>query len=359
MSTVSKYNLLAARPWVYHSLFWLCYYVYGSLISLTIHQQYDGRFYAELLTLMPPDMLLVYINLYWLRPAFLKKRKYLLYTLAALVTMSATSATNIYLHHLYALAGSSYFAPSGMFSIPTFASQLLNSLYLLAMTSGLKFFKDWLAQQQLLKERERQQIALELNFLKAQIHPHFFFNTLNNLYSLTLQKSDLAPEAVLKLSSLMSYMLYESGAATVALEKEIATLEDYIGLEQLRFGNRLALSFCKEGLTKGPVRIPPLLLLTFVENSFKHGIGQTIGEGRIDILLKREEQELTFSIGNSVGEPAQTLAWPGDSPPSPSLNGFGLRNVIRRLDLLYGANYRLDRGQTDGNYHVTLKIPFS
>jgi sensor histidine kinase YesM len=379
LSTVSKYNLLATRPWVYHSLFWLCYYLYGALISLTINQQYDGRFYAELLTLLPPDMLLVYVNLYWLRPAFLNKRKYLPYVLTVLITMSATSAINIYLHHLYSLAGSAYFGSSAMFSIPTFATQLLNSLYLLGMTSGLKFFKDWLVQQQKLKEKERQQIALELDFLKAQIHPHFFFNTLNNLYSLTLQKSDLAPEAVLKLSSLMSYMLYESGAATVALDKEIANLEDYIGLEQLRFGSRLALSFCKVGLAKESVRIPPLLLLTFVENSFKHGIGQTIGEGRIDISLKRQEQDLVFAIVNSVGESIRMSA--GSESPSGAHsnglgnthpfvpnsahtngsppNGLGLRNVIRRLDLLYGDRYRLDRGLVGSDYHVTLKIPLS
>ncbi|HEV2355213.1 MAG TPA: histidine kinase, partial [Puia sp.] len=279
-------------------------------------------------------------------------------------------------------------------------TQLLNSAYLLFVTGSLKFFKDWFLQQQQLKEKERQQIALELKFLKAQVHPHFFFNTLNNLYSLTLRKSDLAPEVVLKLSSLMSYMLYESGVSMVPLGKEIAHLEDYIALERLRFGDRLALTFRKDDapmhdapMHDAPtddaptddapmddaameaIRIPPLLLITFVENSFKHGIGQSIGDGSIDISLHREQHHLVFSISNSVGElvtqplgddvsqevhPFSRTSPMANQPlHTPVANGLGLKNAIRRLDLLYGSRYRIDRNQSDGHYHVTLKIPLA
>jgi two-component system LytT family sensor kinase len=332
---------------VYHVLFWLCYYLFAALISLSVHQIYDPRFYAELLSLLPPDMLLVYINLYILIPAFLLKKKYPLYFLTVLLTMSATSMLNIELHHLYIVSGSPFFAGNSNLTIPDLATQLINSIYLVGLTTGLKFFKDSMEQRQRIREQEKQQITLELNFLKAQVHPHFFFNTLNNLYSLTLQKSDLAPEVVLKLSSLMSYMLYESGAPYVPLDKEIANLENYIELERLRFGKRLSLSFEKEGNLADPVRIPPLILLTFVENSFKHGISQTIGEGRIDISLKTGPHDLIFQIDNSIGEPR---------PPG---NGLGLANATRRLNLLYGHNYRLETTGTATNYHVTLKIPLS
>lgn len=133
-------------------------------------------------------------------------------------------------------------------------------------------------QQQLLQEKERQHTATELSFLKSQLQPHFFFNTLNNLYSLTVQKSDQAPEVVLRLADLMSYMLYESGAPTVALDKEILHLENYMAIERLRFGQRLTLSFEKEGATE-QVNIPPLLLFAFAENSFKHGMQHTIEPG--------------------------------------------------------------------------------
>ena len=334
---------------VYHVLFWLCYYVFAAMISLSIHHIYDIRFYAELFTLMPPDMAMVYVNLYLLVPAFLLKKNYPAYFLTVLFTMTGNSAINIGLHHFYTVNGSHFFSGDDTFTIEHFASQMINSIYLVGLTTGLKFFKDSMQQRRRLQEQEKQQIALELSFLKAQVHPHFFFNTLNNLYSLTLQKSDLAPEVVLKLSSLMSYMLYESSAPYVPLDKEIANLENYIALEQLRFGSRLALTFKKEGLPPDSVRIPPLILLTFVENSFKHGIGQTIGEGRIAMSLSIQSHDLTFVIENSV---------PHSSPPGPA-NGLGLRNVTRRLDLLYGTNYHLDKVETASHFHVTLKIPLS
>jgi two-component system, LytTR family, sensor kinase len=377
VNTSATYHLPITKPWVYHSLFWLSYYAFGALISLTIHQINDPRFYAQLLGMLPPDMLLVYGNLYLLLPHLLLKRKFLLYGLLLLICMSIIAALNIFLHHLYGLAGSPVFASTGEFNTRNFASQLLNSIYLLGLATALKFLKDWMSQRQELQEKERQQVALELNFLKSQVHPHFFFNTLNNLYSLTLQKSDLAPEVVLKLSDLMSYMLYDSGAALVPLDKEVVNLDNYIALEKLRFGSRLSLSFEKEGLYfSGPdererpaeaVRIPPLILLTFVENSFKHGMNQIIGEGRITILLKVLPGELWFDIGNSVGAGATTAGGTtgpknGGIGPENGIgmkNGIGLRNVVRRLDLLYGSRYRLDMCGTEDSFHVTLKIPLS
>jgi two-component system LytT family sensor kinase len=333
---------------IYHVLFWLCYYVFGALISLSIHQIYDPRFYAELLSLLPPDMALVYINLYALVPAFLLKRNFPLYFLTILLTMTATSMLNIELHHLYVMGGSPFFVGNSRLTIPDVATQLINSIYLVGLTTGLKFFRDSMQQRQRIQEQEKQQIALELNFLKAQVHPHFFFNTLNNLYSLTLHKSDLAPEVVLKLSSLMSYMLYESGAPYVPLDKEIANLENYLALEQLRFGSRLSLTFKKEVIPSDTPQIPPLILLTFIENSFKHGMSQTIGDGRIDIFLKADRHELIFRIDNSIGEPSRTTS-----------SGLGLTNVIRRLDLLYGSNYHLQKSQTAAEFRITLKIPLS
>jgi LytS/YehU family sensor histidine kinase len=143
----------------------------------------------------------------------------------------------------------------------------------------------------------------------------------------------------------MSYMLYESGAPLVSLQKEIGNLENYTGLEQLRFGARLSLSFEKKGPLE-TVQIPPLLLLAFVENSFKHGISQIAGEGRIHLLLQIQPGELLFHIDNPIGQDR-----PGES------QGIGLKNTIRRLDLLYGAKYHLDLHKEENTFHVTLKIP--
>ena len=320
------------------------------MISLSIHQVYDSRFYWQLLTLLPPDMLLVYANLYVLLPVFLARKRFAGYLLTLACCISVVSIGNIGLHHLYSVLGSPFFAGNSTLDWPDFAVQAFNGIYLVGITTALKFLKDWLYQQQRLREIERQQVSTELAFLIAQIHPHFFFNTLNNLYSLTLQRSELAPEVVLKLSAMMSYMLYESSAPEVPLEKEIANLEDYIALEKLRFGDRLSLSFEKEGLGARRVQIPPLILLAFVENSFKHGMEKLPGQGHIRISLQVQPQELIFRVDNPIVP---------EEARSGKNNGIGFQNVTRRLDLLYGTRYRLDHSANGNTYHVTLKIPLT
>ena len=347
MRAKNNHSQLLPRPWVYHSLFWLAYYIFAALISLSIHHIVDPRFYWQLLTLVPPDMALVYLHLFLLRRFLLNKRKLTLYIVLILAGIGVIAFVNISVHGFYGRLGSPFYAASGTYTTQNFAAQILNCIYLLGLATAAKFTKDWMLQKQQLQEIAKMQVATELDFLRSQIQPHFFFNTLNNLYSLTLQKSDRAPEVVLKLSSVMSYMLYESGTPLVPLEKEISNLENYMALEQLRFGDRLCLSFEKEG-DLGPIRIPPLLLLVFVENSFKHGMSQIAGRGCIHLLLQVRDGELTFHIENPTGN-GQVAS--GASP------GIGLKNAIRRLDLLYGSSYRLDLHEAANTFHVTLKIP--
>lgn len=345
----SNTHTLLAKPWVYHSLFWVAYYIFAALISLSIHQIYHPRFYWQLLTLVPPDMLLVYINFYLLTRLGLARKQWGLYIVSLMVCLVLGSLLNIFLHRLYARAGSPIFAYSGEFNWPNFATRILNGIYLLGMATAFKFLKDWIVQRQQLQQIEKQQVETELAFLKSQVNPHFFFNTLNNLYALTLQKSDLAPEVVLKLSGLMSYMLYDSGAALVSLDKEVSILENYIALEELRFGSRLHLHFEKAGLAGRPAQIPPLILLTLVENSFKHGMSRIIGEGHINLSLCVKNGELRFHIDN----PIDTI------PATQQKHGIGLRNTIRRLDLIYGPNYHLDSSETADRFHVDLKLPLA
>ena len=349
MSNSNTYKPLG-KPWVYHTLFWAAYYIFAALISLSIHQIYDPHYYLQLLTLVPPDMALVYANFYLLTRLGLARKKWVLYIISILACLILISALNTFLHRLYARAGSPYFVHASDFDGPTFAARMLNGIYLLGLATAVKFLKDWLAQRQQLQEIEKQQVATELAFLKSQVNPHFFFNTLNNLYSLTLQKSDLAPEVVLKLSGLMSYMLYDSGAALVPLDQEVSMLESYIALEKLRFGSRLSLHFEKTGIGNGSTRIPPLILLAFVENSFKHGMSRITGDGLINISLLVKPGELLFQIDNPI--------W-SDHPGRAEKNGIGLQNVVRRLDLLYGPRYHLHLSETVDHFHVTLKIPLA
>jgi LytS/YehU family sensor histidine kinase len=206
--------------------------------------------------------------------------------------------------------------------------------------------KDTLINQQLQKEREKHYLETELKFLRAQIQPHFFFNTLNNIYSLTLKKSDEAPEVVLKLSDLMSYMLYESTAPLVPLAKEIDYLHNYLDIEQLRFGNRITIHFTIEGNTTG-VQIPPMILILFLENSFKHGVKNTISHILLRIRLKVEADHLFFHVENPAPEEEKDV----------NAKGIGLQNVRRRLDLLYGDRYTLEIREANKVFAVILKMP--
>ncbi|MFD1257710.1 sensor histidine kinase [Mucilaginibacter terrae] len=174
----------------------------------------------------------------------------------------------------------------------------------------------------------------------------FFFNTLNNLYSLTLQKSDKAPDIVLKLSELMSYMLYQSNTPTVLLEDEINYLQNYVELEKLRFGKRLSVEFLIEGEI-GDIKIPPLILILFVENSFKHGVKNFIDKIKISICIKISDNYLWFEVDNSV--------MPNDE--NKSIGGIGIKNAKRRLSLLFADRYELETSQQNGRYAVNLKFP--
>lgn len=335
---------------MYHFLFWLLYFSTAALIIINVRQIQHWTFFLKLLTLLPPDMVQVYLNIYILIPRLLFKRKYFLYFLALLTSILLQSVLFIWLHRYYTLSGETAFAHAMDITPANLVIQGLNILSLVSLTTGIKFLKDWMLQEQQWREKEKQHIETELNFLRSQIHPHFFFNTLNNLYSLTVRKSDEAPEVVLKLSDLMSYMLYESGAATVPLDKEIANLENYMTLEQLRYGRRLTLCFEKKGDT-GAVRIAPLLLLAFVENGFKHGLKDRMGPVRIDLSLSTDIQQqwLHFKVCNPAA-PAAEADGPG---------GIGLKNAIRRLDILYGTRYTLHLERTEDIFKAHLKIPLS
>jgi two-component system LytT family sensor kinase len=237
------------------------------------------------------------------------------------------------------------FAFTAELNFPNLFLETTAMFYLTGFTTSFKLSKDWIRNQQLMKDKEKQYLETELNFLKSQIQPHFFFNTLNNLYSLTLKKSDQAPEIVLKLSSLMSYMLYESNTARVPLSKEINYLQSYLDLEKLRFGQRLEVTFEMEGQIE-EANIPPMILILFLENSFKHGVKNNLNKIRIAVSLKVEDGFLFFGVKNPVVDKA-----------AEGNTGIGLKNAKRRLDLLYGTNYSLDFSEKQNEFIVSLKMP--
>jgi two-component system LytT family sensor kinase len=338
---------LLKKRWLYHILFWVNYFLFVLLLFYSMSGIKELNFYVLMLLFFPCELLLVYFNFYVLIPRLLFAGKYVHYVMALALSMAVLAVINTFIHRLNVYLGSPYYATGVAFTFRNLFTRLFELFSLTGLTTGIKLAKDWILQLQWIREKEKQYLETELNFLKSQINPHFFFNTLNNLYSLTLKKSDLAPEVVLKLSDLMSYMLYESNTPKIALDKEVAYLRNYIDVERLRFGQRLQVGFEVSGSTE-QVQIPPMILILFVENSFKHGTRHIIHAIYIHISLKVEDGFLFFRVENPVDQ---------DFSASDA-TGIGLKNAGRRLELLYGPNnYSLDMTIKDNIYIVSLKIP--
>lgn len=343
-TNLKVYSLFKKR-WLYHILFWVLYYFFLCVVFYNAYQIHDFTFYLQFMLFMPVSAALVYVNFYMLIPFFLSRKRYIYYASLLLLALLAAAFIDQLLKQLYAHFGSKIFAFTADFNFQNLFLETTGMFYLTGFTTSFKLSRDWIQNQQLMKEKEKQYLETELNFLKAQIQPHFFFNTLNNLYSLTLKKSDLAPEVVLKLSALMSYMLYESNTPKVSLTKEITYLQNYLDLEKLRFGQRLVVTFEMEGPIE-EISIPPMILILFLENSFKHGVKNNLHKILIEISLKIEDGFLFFTVKNPLEE----------NIPAGN-RGIGLKNAKRRLELLYGNNYQLDISEKQNEFIVSLKMP--
>jgi LytS/YehU family sensor histidine kinase len=185
----------------------------------------------------------------------------------------------------------------------------------------------------------------ELNFLKSQTNPHFLFNTLNNIYSLARDKSDLAPESILKLSKILRFMLYEANGEYIAIEQELKVMSDYIALEKLRYDESLRINF-NHDIEDMKQAIPPLLLIPLAENAFKHGVSETRNKPFVDIHLSVKNRLLTFIVKNS----AEAVS--GEQRVKENI---GLSNLRRQLELLY-KDYDLSLHHSDGVFTASLKI---
>lgn len=197
------------------------------------------------------------------------------------------------------------------------------------------------AAQQLRIEKQQ----AELNYLKSQTNPHFLFNTLNNIYSLARDKSDLAPESIMRLSKILRYMLYDAGGPYVAVEQELKVIADYIQLEQLRYDDTLRVNFNYD-VEDMKQSLPPLLLIPLVENAFKHGASETRHRPYVDIRLSVANRQLAFFVRNSTDETEDN---------GKVKENIGLSNLRRQLELLY-TDYRVDIEQGPSEFTASLKI---
>jgi two-component system, LytTR family, sensor histidine kinase AlgZ len=207
----------------------------------------------------------------------------------------------------------------------------------------IKFFKLWTIRQKDWMQAQQEKITAELQLLKAQVHPHFLFNTLNNIYSFSMDNSPKTPGLILKLSSLLSYMLYDCKAEEVRLEKEIEIMKNYIDLETERSGNKIDISWNVEGDINNKL-ISPLLMLPFLENAFKHGISEQIENPWLSVDVSVKSDILRCKIVNSKNE-FESRNGNGNG------NGIGIYNVKKRLAFMYPENYEL-KMHDEGNFFV-------
>jgi sensor histidine kinase YesM len=234
----------------------------------------------------------------------------------------------------------------GVYSPGHYASDILYIIFYSAFAILIRMIVRWYSEKKAADEKLIQDHKFELELLKAQLNPHFFFNTLNNIYSLVYKKSDEAPAALMKMSEIMRYMLYDSKAEKVPLEKELEYLEDYIELQKLRFTDPGFIDYTVKGET-GNHHIPPMMLLSFVENAFKHGKKRVNNPGII-IRVEASENLLNFTVSNYIVE--------NPAIETHGRTGIGLKNIKRRLELLYPVSHDLTIITKEGRFTVNLKI---
>ncbi len=293
--------------------------------------------------------ILTYTIVFFIVPKFYPQKQWGLLGFTILLTfIIATILERLTFIHFHPIVDQWFGrAPSIPNPITVYASTniLKHGAAVVGFASAILLFKRWWKERERNTELEKKNLSIKLKMLQQQLHPHFLFNTLNNLYGLILDKSDRAEEVVVKLSELLSYMLYDCKEAFNPLEKELEVLKGYILLEQLRFEDRLDLSFSVNGNAKGK-KIAPLILLPFLDNSFKHGVSENLENPWINLEIQIQDEYLFFHLVNSKTEVKQKKT-----------GGLGMANAKKRLNLIYGETYDLKLSETEDSFCVNLKVP--
>lgn len=356
-----KENYTNSRRIIYHLIFW-------TVVSLLYYLSYRRLDPENAWILVSKDLFSVvtifYITSYFIIPRFLLDRGTLFLALWIIITYFwwsiGTYLMCYYLHH--------FGTPNerlkiyvkivienglvGIISWHKLPFYVLDYVYFTALPLGLKLMQTLLNEKNRGIKLQRDNLELEIDFLKSQINPHFLFNTLNNIHSMVIASDQAAADTVLHLSSLMKYTLYQSDEKEVSLEKEIRFINNYLMLEKIRYNEKVKL-LININVPENDLGIAPLILFPFVENAFKHGPDKSSLNSEIKISIQLERDRLLFHIANSV------LTDQKKSEPDNYYGGIGITNVLKRLEINYKGNYELSKGIKDGCYEVTLSVKLS
>jgi two-component system LytT family sensor kinase len=342
------------RP-VLHLIFWLVYIFQDGFLNYAWMQP---SFKAEpewtqismalftTLVVLPSKLLLVYYFIGFGLKKLMADKKRWFFLLPEMLLVLVISVLYYRLSYRYIVSPYIYKLPpaDALYSARGILVAILSIGYVVGIAITLKLLR----LQSLARVREellvKEKLRTELMFLKNQTNPHFLFNTLNNIYALTRKKSDQAPEVVMKLSELLSFMLYESGKESISIAEEIKVLEDYISLEKIRYNERLSVRFNRD-IDNPAQPVAPLLFLPLVENAFKHGAGETRFDSFVDIRIRLQKNQLLFTVENNR-----------DAAESKETNGsIGLNNTRRQLELMY-KDHSIDVAATDHTFKVVITI---
>jgi len=333
--SLNKIKLLAA-----HLFYWMVAGVFlnyfaGYLVGDQLKNWFVGL-------LLPVSAATTYFFTRYLISAFLISRHYFRFALYSFYTV----VLSVYLEVILMFIIFIYIADLNMHLASFDATVFLMVMYLPVVVGiAIRLFTTYQHSEKRNLLLLQQKTEAELKFLKSQIHPHFLFNTLNNLYAQTLEKSDQAPETVLQLSELLSYILYEGNNKRVLIGREIEQLSNYIELEKLRYQNRVTINLeIQPGMEEEEVI--PLLFLPLLENAFKHGVKPDPGKSKIDLKVIKQGEKLSIFCSNTVFENGK----------SHNKGGIGLKNLEQRLQLSYGDNYTMKVESKADAFQVNIQI---
>lgn len=333
-------------PVKYHFIFWGSFFILNVVRWGSYYEDYWYSFKSNIVT-VSLGILLAYFHVYFLLPKLLFRKKtisYIFFFLIALIVFYVVRTELIFLYINENVWPESQ-APQKAYAFNHILAVILIGIYDIALASTIKLIADWGFNRKKIENLESIKSKTELKFLKAQIQPHFFFNTLNNLYALTLEKSKQAPEVVLKLSEIMEYVLYDAKQPQVRLLNEINYIQNYIDLEKLRYGKKVEVQMNIQGDIESQ-SIPPLLFLPLIENCFKHG---TIENNKLNVLIEfkvTNSNILNFKVTNNYNSFTK----------KEKKHGIGNQNILRRLELLYKNNFMLNTRTEKQNYIVELTL---
>ena len=361
MRSPNLYNIIFSDDrfsrWKRHLLFWLVVLLYHFARIGMMFPVINKNSFLSLLELtifwgLILNIFFSYSIVYYLIPKYFKKKKYWQFALGILMAFVIVEfslfVNSIILSGTPVIKAIGYHNGMELLSYarPGFIRSFGNPPLIFGLFLSLKTLKGWHLEQLKSETLSKENANAELQLLKAQVHPHFLFNTLNNIYSFSLNQSPQAGTLVKKLSGMLSYMIHECEEKLVPLEKELTLIQDYMGLEKVRYGKRLDMQVEIHGDFENKF-IAPLLMIPFVENSFKHGTSQMLRHPWIKLEITTVNNQLFLKLSNSK---------PSLHTASKQNKGIGLLNVKKRLQLLYPGKHQLDVSETEDMFAVNMQI---